>query len=72
MWALVALVRCKVDVHTCSEGKFNAWICFARDLAYIRPLGDNGASPPIRPMTLNSLSPCCNKNENSLHFTYQN
>lgn len=57
--ALVALVRCNVDVHTCNDGKLSAVICFAKAWAYNFPRADNPASPPIRPITLNSLSPCC-------------
>lgn len=60
MWALVALVLWRVEVQTCNEGRLRAVMCLARDWAYMRPLGDKGASPPIFPNTLNSLSPCCN------------
>lgn len=59
-WA-VSCVRCSFDVHTCNPFRFNLLICFASACAYFLPLWVNGASPPIRPSKLYSLSPCCKR-----------
>ena len=58
MSSAVCLVRRRSLVHTISPSILTSFMCRAKDCAYFLPRGERFASPPIRPNTLFSLSPC--------------
>jgi len=58
MPSAVCLVRRRSLVHTFSPSILTSFMCRAKDCAYFLPRGERFASPPIRPKTLFSLSPC--------------
>lgn len=58
MPSAVCLVRQSSLVHTFSPSILTSFMCRANDCAYFLPRGERFVSPPIRPNTLFSLSPC--------------
>ena len=58
MPSAVCLVRRSSLVHTFSPSILTSFMCRAKDCAYFLPRGERFVSPPIRPNTLFSLSPC--------------
>ena len=58
MPSAVCLVRRRSLVQTFSPSILTSFMCRAKDCAYFLPRGERFASPPIRPNTLFSLSPC--------------
>jgi hypothetical protein len=64
------LVRRSSLVHTFSPSIFTSFMCRANDFAYFLPRGERFVSPPIRPNTLFSLSPCYANNIELLHKHY--
>lgn len=58
MPSAVCFVRHNSLVHTFSPSILTSFMCRANDCAYFLPRGERFVSPPIRPNTLFSLSPC--------------